>query len=111
VPLLLRYARKKVPQLDTVSETEIDKQFDLIASHMDELRKIKSEGKISNEEFTKRIEENKDKLDELIAKAPVTVETRKIILARAATLYNSFPKRPKRKAKDKNKEAKNKRKL
>jgi hypothetical protein len=75
---------------------------------MEELRKIKSEGKISNEEFTKRIEENKKKLDKLIATSPVTVETRKIILARASALYNSFPKMPKRKTKDKNKEANNK---
>jgi NhaP-type Na+/H+ or K+/H+ antiporter len=108
VPLLFRYVRRKIPQIDTVSETEIDKQFELIASHMKELRKLRSEGEISNEEFTKRIEENKKKLDELIATSPVTVETRKIILARASALYNSFPKMPKRKAKDKNKEAKNK---
>jgi hypothetical protein len=108
VPLLFRYVRKKIPQTDTVSETEIDEQFDLIASHMEELRKLRLEGKISNEEFTKRIEENKKNLDELIATSPVTFETRKIILARASALYNSFPKMPKRKAKDKNKEANNK---
>ncbi len=104
VPLLFRYARKKIPQTDAASETVIDEQFDLIASHMEELRKIKAEGKISNEEFSKKIEENKKKLDQLIATAPVTVETRKIILARASALYNSFPKIPKRK----NKEANNK---
>ena len=108
VPLLFRYVRKKIPQTDTVSETKIDEQFNLIASHMEEVRKLKSEGKISNEEFTKRIEENKKKLDELIATSPITVETRKIILARASALYNSFPKMPKRKTKDKNKEAKTK---
>jgi CPA1 family monovalent cation:H+ antiporter len=108
VPLLFRYVRKKIPQTDTMSETEIDAQFELIASQMEEVRKLKSEGKISNEEFTKRIEENKKKLDELIATSPITVETRKIIRARASALYNSFPKRPKRKTKDKNKEAKTK---
>jgi CPA1 family monovalent cation:H+ antiporter len=108
VPLLFRYVRKKIPQTDTVSETEIDEQFELIASHMEEVRKLKSEDKISNEEFTKRIEENKKKLDELIATSPITVETRKIIRARASALYNSFPKIPKRKTKDKNKEAKTK---
>src|SRR5271157_5298153 len=108
VPLLFRYVRKKIPQTETASETEIDEQFELIASHMEEVRKLKSEGKISTEEFTKRIEENKKKLDELIATSPITVETRKIILARASALRNSFPKMPKRKTKDKNKEAKTK---
>ena len=101
VPLLFRYARKKIPQTDTVSEAEIDEQFELIASHMQEIKKLKSEDKISNEEFTKRIEENKEKLDKLIATSPVTVETRKIIRARASALYNSFPKIPKRKTKNK----------
>jgi CPA1 family monovalent cation:H+ antiporter len=108
VPLLFRYVRKKIPQTDAVAETEIDEQFELIASHMEEVRKLKSEGKISNEEFTKRIEENKKKLDQLIATSPVTIETRKIIRARASALYNSFPKMPKHKIKDKNNEPKNK---
>jgi len=106
VPLLFRYVRKKIPQTEVASETEIDEQFNLIASHMEEVRKLKSEGKISNEEFTKKIEENKKKLDELIATSPITVETRKIILARASALYKSFPKIPKRTNKDKNKETK-----
>jgi CPA1 family monovalent cation:H+ antiporter len=108
VPLLLRYIKRKIPQADAVSEAEIDEQFELIESHMEEVRKLKSEGKISNEEFTKRIEENKRKLDELIATSPITVETRKIIRARASALYNSFPKIPQRKPKDKNKETKTK---
>jgi CPA1 family monovalent cation:H+ antiporter len=106
VPLLFRYVSKKIPQTNTASETEIDEQFELIASHMEEVKKLKSEGKISNEEFTKRIEENKKKLDKLIATSPITVETRKIIRARATALYNSLPKIPKRKTK--NKEAKTK---
>jgi CPA1 family monovalent cation:H+ antiporter len=106
VPLLFRYVRKKIPQTGTLLETEIDEQFELIASHMEEVRLLKSEGKISNEEFTKRIEENKKKLDKLIATSPVTVETRRIIHARASALYNSFPKMPKRRTKDKNKETK-----
>ncbi|HKM59662.1 MAG TPA: hypothetical protein VJY36_02195, partial [Candidatus Bathyarchaeia archaeon] len=104
VPLLLSYVRKRMPQTDTTSETEIDEQFELMAAHMEELKKLKSEGKISNEEFTERVEENKKKLDLLIATSPITVETRKIIRARASAVYNSFPKRSKRK--NKNKEAK-----
>lgn len=108
VPLLFRYVSKKIPQTETISTTEIDEQFELIASHMEEVKMLKAEGKISNEEFTKRIEENKKKLDELISTSPITIETRKIIRARASALYNSFPKIPKRKTKDKNKESKTK---
>ena len=107
VPLLFRYVSKKIPLTGTVSETEIEEQFELIASHMEEVKKLKLEGKISNEEFTKRIEENKKKLDELIATSPVTIETKKIILSRAATLFKSFPKIPKRKTKGKKQTSEN----
>jgi len=93
VPLLFRYVRKRIPQDVSLPDTEIDEQFELISAHFEELRKLKSEGKISNEEFTRRIEENKKKLDELIAQSPITVETRKIIRARAEhfmVLYRKF---------------------
>lgn len=106
VPLLFRYIKKKMPQTEIASEIVIDEQFELIATHIEELKKLKAKGEISNEEFTESIEEGKRKLDELIAKSPVTVETRKIIRARAAGLYSSFPKIPKRKIKRKKKEDK-----
>jgi monovalent cation:H+ antiporter, CPA1 family len=104
VPLLFRYARKKMPQMDIASDIVFDEQFELIASHIEELKKLKAKGEISNEEFTGSIEEGKRKLDELITKSPVTIETRKIIRARASGLYASFPKIPKRKIKGKRKE-------
>lgn len=91
-------------QPEAVTETELDEEFDLIASHMMEIRKLKSEGKMSNEEFTRRVEESKKKLDELIAASPITMETKKIIRARASALYASFARRPRRKAADKSKE-------
>jgi len=101
VPLLFRYVRKRIPQTGNNSDTEFDEQFELMSAHVEELKRLQSEGKISNEEFTKRIEETKKKLDELIAKSPVTVETKKIIRARASSLYASLPKIPKRKTKEK----------
>lgn len=106
VPLLFRYVRKRMPQTEAVSEAEIDKQFEVMATHIEELKKLKSEGKISNEEFTESIEEAKKKLDEVIAKSPVTVQTKKIIRTRAQSLYASLPKIPKHKNKVKPKKEK-----
>ena len=63
---------------------------------IEELKKLKSEGKISNEEFAEKIEEDKKKLDELIAKSPVTVQTKEIIRTRASAVYASLPKISKR---------------
>jgi hypothetical protein len=106
VPLLFRYIKKKMPQTQIASELVIDEQFELMASHIDELKKLKANGEISNEEFIESIEEGKRRLDDLIAKSPVTIETRKIIRARASGLYSSFPKIPKRKVKSERKEEK-----
>ena len=103
VPLLFRYIRNKIPQINDVSETDLDDQFYQLASNMEEIRKLKSEGKITNEEFTKRIEENKKKLDDLILASPTTVETKQIVLARAHALYASLPKDPNAKPKRKKK--------
>ncbi len=102
VPLLFRYVRKRIPQTESVgSEIIIDKQFEITASTIQELKKLNAEGKISNTEFNTRIEESRKKLDDLIAKSPVTVETKQIIWSRAAGLYSSFPKISKRKSRTK----------
>jgi hypothetical protein len=107
VPLIFRYARRKIPQDEVFTEEiDVDEQFELITSQMEEVRKLKSEGKISNEEFAKRIDASKRQLDELINKSPVAIETQKIIRDRASSLYSTFPKRPKRKKPEENKEEK-----
>lgn len=103
VPLLVRYVRRRRLEQETSRETELEEQFDLIASHIEEIRKLRSDGKISNEEFTKRIENIKKQLDELINRSPVTYETKKIIKERASALYSSLPK-IKRKTEKKNNE-------
>jgi len=68
--------------------------------------KEKSEGKISNEEFTEKLEESKMDLESLISKSKVTVETRKIIRARASLLFPSLPNKIRRKEKSEEKNKK-----
>jgi CPA1 family monovalent cation:H+ antiporter len=92
VPLLFRYVKRTLPQNDYSSEEDVEEQFEEMVEHIEMLRRQKAEGLISNEEFTKKIEEHKKRLDDLIAKSPVTVETRQIIRARASALYASLPK-------------------
>jgi len=96
VPLLLRYSRRKLTQSEAVTEDDLNEQFELVASHMEEVKKLKLEGKMSNEEFSRRIEVSKRQLDELINKSPVTIETKKIIRERALALYASLPRRSRR---------------
>jgi len=107
VPLLFRYVRRKIPQPEEVLDMQIDEQIETMSSKIEELKRLKDEGKISNEEFTEKIEEDKKKLDILIAKSPVTVQTKKIFRARISAVYSPLTKIHKRKAKDKNTREKN----
>jgi NhaP-type Na+/H+ or K+/H+ antiporter len=99
VPLLFRYAKREMPESEAFKKTELDEQFVRISSVIEEAHRLRSEGKISNQEFTERLEESKRELDSLIAKSPVTLETRKIIRARAAILFSRLPKPSKREQK------------
>lgn len=55
---------------------------------------------IATKEFTERLEEGKMEIDQLIAQSRVTVETKKIIQARASKLFPSLPKKTKPKQKN-----------
>jgi hypothetical protein len=93
-----------MPQMDVASDIVFDEQFESIAKYIEEL-KLKAEGEISMKNL-RNARRRQRKLDELIAKSPITVETRKIIRARASGLYASFPKISKRKIKSKPKKEK-----
>ncbi|HYA77971.1 MAG TPA: cation:proton antiporter [Verrucomicrobiae bacterium] len=100
VPLLLRYAKRQIPESDIFKETELDDQFARLSSYLEEMYRLRSEDKISEAEFTERLEESKMELERLIAKSHVTLETRKIIRARATTLFPRLSKISKRKEKN-----------
>ena len=100
VPLLLRYVKNKMPNSEAFEETELDDQFEQISVSIEELNKLRSEGKISDKEFTDKLEENKMKIEKLMAKSHATLETRKIIRARTSILFPSLQKLSKRKKKN-----------
>jgi hypothetical protein len=54
---------------------------------------LRSEGKISNSEFAEKLEESKIELERLIAKSHVSLQTKQILRARAASLFPSLPTR------------------
>ena len=104
VPLLFRYAKREMPESEAFKATELDDQFALISSAIEEVHKLKSQGKLSNEDFTEKLEESKIDLESLISKSKVTVETRKIIRARASLLFPSLLNKTKRKEKSEEKD-------
>ena len=95
VPLLFRYVKREMPESEAFMETELDEQFARISSIMEEAHRLKCEGKISNNEFSERLEEGKDRIDQLIAQSKITVETKKIIQARTSRLFPPSPKKTK----------------
>ena len=68
---------------------------------MQEAHKLRSEDKISEQELAERLQESKEEIEKLMTKSHVTLETRKIIQARASKLFPALPKRSVRKQKTK----------
>ncbi len=100
VPLLMRYVRRKMCDSEAFKETVLDEQFAQISKSIEEVHKLRSEGKISNTEFNERLEESKMDIEKLMTKSHATLETRKIIQARTSILFPSLQKLSKRRHKN-----------
>lgn len=87
VPLLLRYVKRKMPESEAFKKTELDDQFVQITSTILEAHNLQLQGKISNQEFAKRLQESKFALEAMIAQSKVSLETREILRARASVLF------------------------
>jgi CPA1 family monovalent cation:H+ antiporter len=101
VPLLFRYVKRAMPEVEAFKKTELDDQFARLSSYIEEMHRLRLEERISEAEFTERLEESKLELERLIATSHVTVETRKIIRARASILFPRLPSATRQKQKDK----------
>jgi len=99
VPLLFRYVRRQMPDSEAFRETELDEQFAQISKSIEEAHRLKSEGKISDQEFSDKLEESRVEIDQLMTKSNATLATRKIIQARASILFPPLQKRSKRRQK------------
>ena len=99
VPLLFRYVKRQMPDSEAFKETEIDEQFAEISRSIEEVHRLKSEGKISDQEFSERLKEKRKEIEKLMTKSHATLATRKIIQARASILFPSLQKRSKRRQK------------
>jgi len=100
VPILFRYVRRKMPNADAFKETALDEEFAKISFSIEELHKLRSEGKISDMEFTERLERSKIMIEKMMTKFHASLETRKIIRARTSALFPSLQKLTIRKKKN-----------
>jgi hypothetical protein len=104
VPILFRYTKKHITESEVFKETPLDNQFLEVSSNIEQLHKLKLEGKLSDAKFAEGLDESKRELETLISKSRLSLETKQILRARVVSL---FPSRPKRlKFKEKNEEPK-----
>ncbi len=101
VPILFRYAKREIPESEAFKETELDDEFARLSAYIEEMHRLREDGKISEAEFTERLEESKLELERLISQSHVTLEARKIIRARASVLFPRLPNAHRRKQKAK----------
>jgi monovalent cation:H+ antiporter, CPA1 family len=105
VPILFRYTKKRITESEVFKETPLDSQFIAISSTIEQLHKLRLEGKISDTAFAEGLDESKKEIENLIAQSRLSLKTKKILQARVSSL---FPSRSKRlKLKEINEEQKN----
>jgi monovalent cation:H+ antiporter, CPA1 family len=92
VPLLFRYAKRHITESEVFKETPLDDQFVAISSTIEQLHKLRLEEKISDAKFAEGLDESKRELETLIAQSRLSLETKQILRARAASLFPSRPK-------------------
>jgi CPA1 family monovalent cation:H+ antiporter len=92
VPLLFSYVKRKLKNQEETDAEQIEEKLANVCSSVEETRMLMSDGQLTNEEFVRRLEENKEELDKTIHESATLLETRKIIRRRATLLYKSVAK-------------------
>jgi NhaP-type Na+/H+ or K+/H+ antiporter len=92
VPLLVRYAHKKLSTYDKERATELHQDYQAIEAAIIEVNTMKAEGKISHEEVDEKIDKLKTELNHIMCESSASLQTKKIIQERATTLFTSIPK-------------------
>ena len=63
VPLLFRYVKRAMPEVEAFKETELDDQFARLSSYIEEMHRLRLEGGIFEAEVGERLEESKIELE------------------------------------------------
>jgi uncharacterized membrane protein len=91
VPMLMRYVQNNLAQVDEEHSNELNMDFETVQEQITEVNRLKVEGKISPEDYDRRISEIKCELDEIICNSSASLTTKKIVQQRAATVFATVP--------------------
>lgn len=92
VPMLLRYVQNNLAQTDEEHSNELNMDFETVQDQITEVNRLKVAGKISAEDYDRRIAEIKCELDEIICNSGASLPTKKIVQNRASTIFATLPK-------------------
>jgi NhaP-type Na+/H+ or K+/H+ antiporter len=92
VPLLFSYVRRKLKNQEKSHIEKFEERLANVCSSVEETRALVAAGKISDDQLTMKLEENKDALDQVIHESAALLETRTIIKRRASLLYKIMAK-------------------
>ncbi len=92
VPMLLRYVQNNLAQTDEEHSNELNMDFETVQDQITEVNRLKVAGKISAEDYDRRIAEIKCELAEIICNSGASLPTKKIVQNRASTIFATLPK-------------------
>lgn len=88
--LLTSYSRRRFPEEEKKKEKEITLRLGRAASDIETLQKLKSDGKVSDDDFLQELERDRDTLAEILSDLEKTVAPSNILRSRAVGLYVSI---------------------
>ncbi len=92
VPMLMRYVHRNLAETEEEHSNELNMDFETAQDQITAVNRQKLEGKISPEDYDRRMTEIKCELDEIICNSSASLSTKKIIQERAATVFATLPK-------------------
>lgn len=96
VPILFRYAKSRFKKEQTTPDIKVEEKLCAISASIEETCQLRTESKISAEDFANKLEENKDKLEEALHESPAMLETKKIIEKRISMVSSLVKKQPRK---------------
>ena len=92
--LLYRYIREEFPAEQRASIESLSARLTKSASAIESLKKLREEGRISDEEFADQLEADREDLQEIVKEINMNADPRGILRKRAAVLYSSVLNNP-----------------
>jgi predicted alpha/beta superfamily hydrolase len=95
--LLFRYADARFPKSQKSAKKEEDAKLATTLGELEELRKMREQGTIAEDEFASRMAQKEKELAQLVEEMKVTHQTAKVLTSRWRGLVSLFRRRPKKK--------------